>query len=278
MRLLMPGAQVESISVAGKQSIFQQVAESLYGYDIVFSQQLDGENFGPLRSAELALRVDRFILFPAFSFTGLQPDQIYFYGETGKSIQSPFGPYHSSIIASAFSLGLSVSRCKKLFNSYIFSILEFEEEFLKSREYIIKKGQEMGFFFGRYIDQWSQSRVFMHTINHPDVGVLATIARDAAAKAQLVPEHIPVPVLKHDSLGAQGMWPVYLEVGRKLGVPSRAEFWRRKPHNLKGPLEAMNVETMIQESYEIYKNLSAKIFDQKSVAVVRDRLKKELRL
>jgi hypothetical protein len=273
---LLPGSTVDAYAV-GDAKVIQNAADiavQLSAYDAVFTQKLDAANLGPLRTSELQ-HISSLILYPAFSFTGFQPDQLYFYGPGGKLPLNSFGQTQSALITACFANGIAEERVEALFNTFIFEKLGYFAEYNKAREFLVRMSAAAGYDLERYFQEWQAEGSFMHTVNHPSIRVIATLARDAAAKAGLVKADTPVPKIRYDALQTVERWPVYPPLAKRLSINGEFRFSIR-PAIAKPERKTMSLREFIAECYALYAPFPKAVFDQSSIRRARNVLAAEV--
>jgi hypothetical protein len=255
LRQLLPDAEI--VEHETWEPDYDAAANALAACDYVISQHLWDE-FGPLDNAKLVDRVPHFLVVPSISFTGFHPDTCYLLQDK-HVMPSPIGAYHSKIIAIGFSIGLSESRVEQLFNSYIYSVLGYFTEFRNAEMNLDASMRSCG------IDLSTKTLMadgsFMHTINHPRFASVLTLIRCALDKLELVPA--TTSVIADTYLDRDTQWPIYPEVGRRIGMAG--DYTYVKPLNPEGdkPRE-ISLREFIVESYKMYRDFPNTVFEQLS--------------
>jgi hypothetical protein len=98
---------------------------------------------------------------------------------------------------------------------------------------------------------WERSGVFMHSINHPKVVVLADIAKALLKNANLpFDPDLPLADIVPDVLANGGIWPVYPDLARTIGVAGSLTF----TPPLRGcyDCECLSLEGFIEKTFAIY--------------------------
>lgn len=116
----------------------------------------------------------------------------------------------------------------------------------------------------------------MHTINHPLPVVLASVAKQMAAKAGLISPNAPRSMPTIDTLAASVIWPVYPEIGARLGI--RGDYLFKKmcaPLDLsdgRGPF--LRQQPFVEQSFTIFATHDKSCFDgpevKRAAAVIRE--------
>lgn len=222
-------------------------AEEMKTYDLVYAHQSEDPNFGieALRSAGIGVKEIPVVSFPAF-----HPDMVYaqkLRADGGLDVlKSPVGENHSALILYGFHLGLNAEQIARLFCEDIYQTVGFFEAWPAAWEALAQAGKRAELPLESMMLSWSRQGPFMHTLNHPKVGVLADIARAIAKKegAQLRPAASDAYLI--DDLMTSTIWPIYPEIGRRLGIEGSQLFKRA------GVTQFYDLEQMITESLAIY--------------------------
>jgi len=221
--------------------------------DLVISQAV-GAGHGPIESAILAESVPRLLIVPNLVFTGFQPDMTYLYHDNGCIVVSPVGAYHSRIIAACYSLGLGPIRTRKMFNTYVFELLDFFSEFHKARLNLEESMASQGLDLD--LDGLFASGPFMHTINHANGFANRQLASSALRKVGLAPRE-NVPEIR-DELLDDTVWPVYPEIAARLNLSGLEDRFLKSVHLAtgEGASRVLTLDDMVERSFDIYKRCS----------------------
>jgi hypothetical protein len=253
LRQLLPHAEI--VEHETWEPDYAAAADALAACDYVISQPR-WDAFGPLESAKLGQRVANFLVVPSISFTGFHPDTCYLWQDK-HAMPSPIGAYHSKIIAIGFNIGLSESRVEQLFNSYIYSILGYFTEFHSATAQLDTSMRACG------IDLSTRALMadgsFMHTINHPRFASVLAVVRRALDKLGLVAA--PADIVADTYLERDTQWPVYPEVGRRIGLAGDYTFVKQLNFGKDGPRE-LSLREFIAESFQLYQDFPNTLFDQ----------------
>ncbi len=265
---LLPEAsvQVAQIDFGPRTPRGLAAAKLLEGCDVVFTQTL-APKWGTLATEALAAAGLRVVRVPLILFRGYQPD-LFNLRHENRTLPSPVGAYHSSIIAAAFALGLPEGDVATLFNRLVYARLGYFEAFGKARTLLETTLEPFGPHFAGLFESWHARGPFMHTANHPRVFVLADIARAAAIDAGLLPADTPPVTPIYDHLANNAIWPVYPEIADTLGVPGSMVFKRAAPGGGADPLH-LGLHGLIRESYARYRKLPADAFRSEDIAEAR---------
>ncbi|MBP0443894.1 hypothetical protein J8J14_03795 [Roseomonas sp. SSH11] len=257
--LYFPGAEVVRYA-SGNPATAERaagIAEELHGFDHVFAHAEMSERMGPLRHAILRETHPRTVFMPGVAFSGFQPDCIYLADAKG-TLPSPVEVYHSALAAAAFTLGLEEERAVSLFNALVFSRLGYFDEHAKASGAMVAHFRRMGYEIGERLPLWQRDRPFMYTINHPRCIVLADIARLALEKAGFTPPEMPdVSDVLGDPLSRMPIFPLYPEIGRRLGLPGHYFF--RDTIRGDQPMRPLDLPLFVARSFEIYRGMPERV-------------------
>jgi hypothetical protein len=158
------------------------------------------------------------IWYPRVALSAFHPDILP--AAENDQTMSPLRGYASSIVAKSWCESLNVDATVALFNGGTFERLRFFEHFEESKAQLLAEGQAADFPLDDLFECWLRSGCFMHTVNHPKIGVMMDIARVLMARAGLASQDISVPDKFADGCG----WPVYPEVAERLGLDGNYAF------------------------------------------------------
>jgi hypothetical protein len=166
------------------------------------------------------------IYIPTISFAAFHPDIQYgFVG--GAVVKSGLDrDWNSRIILWAYLNGLSQGATENLFREDVFQALGYFDEWDKSSETLKKSFDSCGFDYGRWIRSVQRTGVFMYGINHPMQIGLSQLAVQIAEK--IFPNsHVAIEDLHTFTTDylSRIVWPVYPEIGDRLGVEG-SYHWR----------------------------------------------------
>ncbi len=243
LRRLNPDLDVISVNwfeLASDQRL-ERVGDSLGQADAVIVQPNAIPRFASLSAKALAERGLRTVGYPRVVFTGFHPDALHV--SPGARLRSLIGDWHSTLMLAGYRLGLPAHRTAGLFNAYIYGVLGYFEEYANAERYLRSEGRRVGWELSAEFDEWRGQGCFVHTPNHPRIGVMMSLARgvcrslglefDAAATAPPDPFDLA--------------WPVYPEIGKRLGVEGALTFTT----SLDGG-QRLGLDGAIDWFYEIY--------------------------
>lgn len=249
VRGLVPSAEVEPIFLAKySQAELLEKAAAVEKYEVVFSQVIGPAS--PFFMEKIKPTVRRLHLIPTVLFTGFHPDTFLIQGH-----KSAAGNYHSSIVAAAYLLQLSARRAAALFNAFVYSKLGYFQVYGNAKAFFLQEAKKFGYDLASELGDWERQGIFMHSINHPNMMVLACLAHKMVVQHQLGSASIPIAVPDHDYMAAGGIiYPVYPEIAQKLNVPGSMLFRR--------PDRTLNLEEFVVESYEIYEKTERQLLQR----------------
>lgn len=247
-----PGAEVVRHNIGDARVIAgaDAIAASLPDYDRVFAHPIFDPRLGALRKdALLAVRPDT-ILVPAVLFGGFQPDCIYVRDETGP-LPLPLNVYHSAIAAAGFAAGLDVARTVRLFGALTYARLGYFDEYGTERRKLVAGLARQGLDVADRIGAWQRTGAFMFTINHPRAAPVTDIVRlILRARGEATPDHDDLADIVGERLWHHPVFPVYPEIGRRIGVPGHTLFRSDVgPHSVSAP---MDLQMFVERSFEVY--------------------------
>ncbi|UTY46693.1 GSCFA domain-containing protein [Sinorhizobium fredii] len=225
IRTILPESEVQlfthgDATDAGKR---KEKEAALARSEIVFSQPLRSESFGAFSFNALSVRENSYF-FPPFSFPAFHPDCVYIGLTKAVSNTSPVGDYSSSIVAYSYLSGLTVDETVQMFNETVYRKLGFFDIWDASRDVLLGSFEKLGHDLSEEFDSWTKRGLFMHTINHPYTFVSADIARKLLSKLGLADLRENVTKFVSDRGADDIVWPVYPEIGERLGIKGELIF------------------------------------------------------
>lgn len=179
---------------------------------------------------------------PNLTFSAFHPDCCYVHVE-GKPLTGAVGPYHSMIAVAAYKEHLSPEKAAAFFNETVYETAGYFHLWDAQRDSLIAALAQSGITGGPIIRRQAHGKAFMLTINHPRIEMLFEIAR-AILQARKEPMFEGTWAPPETLAGTQ--WPVYPEVGRRLGIAGAYLF---KPTDEHRPME---LAEFLQRSYQAY--------------------------
>jgi tetratricopeptide (TPR) repeat protein len=244
LRASCPSAEIRTVGFAEAESV--EDADALAGQwdrlDYVITQFTDLPEYGELRSSRLERRAGRLIYFPRIHFRGFQPDLL-------RAGARPLGPFpvkgfHSAIVMAAYGLNIPERQVPDLFNAYVFGVLGYFDEYAKAELYHLADARRWGIELEPLLADWRKHGAFVHVPNHPVLRVFQSFADMLAGELGL--ETAPEAETPSDDLEGFGVWPVYPEIGARLGVKGSLRF------RLGRGMAAMQLDELVARSYRAY--------------------------
>ena len=219
LRTLLPDSEITALNWGelGSDAHIEGFAKSLERFDVLVAQPARPPELRRLDPEALAAVPARCVFFPAVQFTGFQPDAVR---RSGDGLVSLVGEWHSALIMAAWRMGLPEARAEELFNAYIYGALGYFDEHAKASQFLLEQASKLGWDLSAELRAWPAP--FVHTPNHPRIGVMMDLARGLCARLGLDPgPHAPPPP---DPFAPLGAWPIYPEIGKRLGVAGEMSF------------------------------------------------------
>jgi hypothetical protein len=165
----------------------------------------------------------QFIDIPGFYFSAFHPDIV---AAKTKSNGTRFPTsYNSAIVLWGYLNGITPADVQRLFTKQVFAQLGYFDRWESSVARMQTAFEKCGLDFDRIYLPVKREGIFMHTVNHPKVSVLATMAKQIAERIEpgATFQNRDIPI--NDGLLNVEMWPVYPAVAHELAVPG-AYTWR----------------------------------------------------
>lgn len=222
------------------------VAE-MKGFDLIYAHPSNDPQFGTeaLREAGLQVREMPVIAFPAF-----HPDMVYAQRKLPDGgveiMKSPVGDNHSALALYGHHLGLNPEQIARLFCAEAYQAVGFFDAWSPAWEELAAAGDRAGLPLQSMMLSWARRGIFMHTLNHPRVFVLADIARAIAKKEGCRLRTGSSDAYLVDDLITSTVWPVYPEIAARMSLEGSMLFKRAQI------TEFYDLEEMIRESVTIY--------------------------
>lgn len=219
-------------------------------------------------SLELALgQRENVWRLPTFFFPGFHPDHCNLSSENGL-LGGPLSGNFSVLSYAAFCCGLDERRAIRLFREDIYERMGYFSQWDVLRREFIARFKNAGFDIeGAFVD-WTRHENFTYIPSHPNIRILRDIAKCVLKRAGLTSNDSSL--LPHDSLANAVVFPVYPEIGSRLGV--RGNYLFKPPMKY----EFMDLEQFVAESFSFYrscKNTPTKPYEAivaRAIAVIGD--------
>jgi hypothetical protein len=194
------------------------------------------------------------VLYPNIHFQGYHPDLVYItVASTGGHFAGPGGHYNSSIALLAWKAGLSVADALELYRGDVYRRLGFFDYWESACAELRNDFQAAGLPLDSFLDAWTKRGCFMHSINHPKLFVSSDLV------ARLLKEHgietLPGDPMRYvrDYLADSVVWPVYPEIGERLGIPGSYLFKLSAPGiQPDSPVRSLGLEEFVALSYSAF--------------------------
>ncbi len=210
-----------------------------------------------LASSDL-LKESRIEYWPNIYFPAYHPDLVY--AKSGEELAeiSALLEYNSSLVLYAWMSSLSPAQAIKLFCDPVYEKLGFYAYWDEARPWLIEAFQQVGLAFRPDMDRLAASGCFMHSTNHPKLRLLAVVARLLVEKMGLTPATRNPHEFIHDNLADASVWPVYPEIGQRLGIDGEYAFKQSVEAAPDQKISILSLEEFVEQSYQAYENQARK--------------------
>lgn len=246
IRLLAPQIEVVSRSVSladgDNPDAIEAIAAEMAACDLALIQTLEEvqPRLTGLFATALKRSGSRARRWPPIIFRGFHPDCVYVMRD-GRAMDGIVGPYHSALLCAAWAEGLPTERAARLFNGFAYAALGYFEAFDEAAALLAGQAQRHGFEFSAFLN--APAAPFMHTINHPRVEILQSVAAQALDLAGIA--RAATAPLPEDDLAHGPVWPAYPELARRGGWSATSASW-----------DPRNMEAVAQRAYEALDTLA----------------------
>lgn len=158
---------------------------------------------------------------PSFVFFGYHPDLSYV-SLTDGLCRGPLGQFHSTLAYAAFRNGIGEVAAAELFREEVFEALGYFAAWDEARDTMLGAFRHHGFSLDGAFARWSATGPFMHTPNHPAIRCLHDLAKTILIRAGR--QSATTGIIPHDNLAHGPIFPVYPEIGTRLGVAGHYMF------------------------------------------------------
>ena len=194
---------------------------------------------------------ERVVIWPNLVFSGLHPDCSYL-DKDNKSIKSPLGDYNSLITAIGYSKKLDARETAELFNALVYRRLGFFDKFELSKAALVDAAAESDLDLADDIEDWARYGIFMHTINHPRLYTVASLAKALLRKCDLkFDENDSCLDILPDVLANDAIWPVYPEIAQQLNLKGTLKF--KPPTHGVYSISCYGLEGFVETSFDLYR-------------------------
>ena len=244
LRALAPELEVAAVGWAELTTSeeIDRLASSLGTVDLVLAQTTKDPLLKAFQPDALAEGPTPSAFFPAIHFTGFHPDAVR---AAGGGLHSPIGEWHSALALAGYLKSLSPERTAELFNAYVYGVLGYFDEAAKAEKYLTATARRIGWDLSGELTDWRAEGVFVHTPNHPRMSVMMSLARRVCANLGLdIREDAAAPP---DPFERYGDWPLYPEIGKRLGLEGALVFAPARRES-----EALGLEQAIAWYHAVY--------------------------
>ncbi len=192
----------------------------------------------------------RFI--PKIDYAAFHPDMDYVENASGVRVMGPLGTYQSMIVFLAWKQKLTAAETHQLFCRQTFEALGYFEYASVARNVLVSEGAVVGIDLEPLIDQWARRGCWMYSMNHPKLFVMADIARILLEREGI--KTLPgVEEFVDDQMNTEYVWPVYPEIGERLGLTGHYLFKRAKPYAFRDlSVSLLTLEQFIEASFKVF--------------------------
>jgi hypothetical protein len=248
LRNILPRATV-SVSPISSSDVGE-----LSKFDRIFLQNpwKGSTDHAQTRHMIIAQAGERLILWPPFLHYGFHPDLVYATCRD-ELVSSPLSHYNSALCIFGWTHGLSEGQTAALFCDAVFDFLGYYSYGEAANRELVAEWTKCGVDARALLCSWEGC--FTYSINHPKLFVLRDLAKAVCQKHHLSTCDAGEE-LKDDLLSGP-VWPIYPEIGSRLGITGGYNF---KPSAEKGKLAPiLKLEEFIERSYYTYSALPASI-------------------
>lgn len=248
LEVLVPGLRVQRIEVLRAGNELAEIVEQADQFERVIISSRVRDIVGAA--------VERFqdvTWIPNIWFQGYHPDLCYL-SSVGPLSRGPLGNYHSAICWSAFKCGRSEAQTVSLFNSRTYEALGYFDIWPSARDDFLRAWAAYGVDMRTNFVRWARRGPFMHTPNHPHILTLLDVAREVLRSMGAVPRE--TRLVPQDNLARGPVFPVYPEVGAKLGVQGSYYF------KAGGGYSVCALDEFVARSFAVYRSAGDQMPDQ----------------
>lgn len=191
-------------------------------------------------------------LIPKIGFAAFHPDMDYVEDSQGGHVFGPLGAYQSTLAFFCWVHKLSQTESLRLFCEETYEILGYFDYWALAKSILINEGVLTGIAIEPLIEKWSRNGCWMYSFNHPKLIVLADIAK-ALLEREGIKTLPGVEEYVDDEMNSSSVWPVYPEIGQRIGLAGHYLFKRFTPFELRDmPVSMMTLAQFIDESFATF--------------------------
>ncbi len=189
---------------------------------------------------------------PKIGFAAFHPDMDYVEDSRGRHVFGPLGAYQSTLAFFCWKHKLSKAETIRLFCEDTYATLGYFEYWTLAKSILINEGVLTGIAMEPLIEKWSRSGCWMYSFNHPKLFVLADIAK-ALLEREGIKTLPGVEEYVDDEMNSSSVWPIYPEIGKRVGLAGHYLFKRFTPFELRDmPVSMMTLAQFIDESFATF--------------------------
>lgn len=242
LTLLSNQISVDSFDPAAFKANEQLILGQLEKYDRILIAPGVERNLGlDLGNQEKVWRL------PTFYFSGFHPDHCNLIADGGM-LGGPLSGNFSVLSFAAYQAGIDERRTVQLFREDVYERMGYLDQWDVLRSDFIDRFEKNGFGIASAFVNWSRKGVFAHVPSHPKVFCLRDIARSVLRRARIQENNSEI--LPHDNLANGVIFPVYPEIGSRIGV--RGDYLFKAPRKY----ELFGLEEFIAESFRFFRSCS----------------------
>lgn len=210
-------------------------------------------------NARCAHERNRIRTVPAIAFPAYHPDLVYVVHSSGKRFsEGPLSDYNSSLALYGWRKGMGTTQVLELFTEEVYGKLGFFEYWESSRDTLLKNAEILDYSLKESFNAWTRRGCFMHSINHPKYFALADLARMVLRRLGIGIWPIGEEFI-YDHFVDGPVWPVYPEIGRRLGIEGHYLFKQRKSAQVpEKPVKVLDLEEFVRQSLEAFSRYDKK--------------------
>jgi len=190
---------------------------------------------------DAGVRRGNVIPVPLFNFDGYHPDHCNMNATGG-----PLNGHFSILSFAAYQLGMPLARVVDCFNVDIYQAMGYMDHWGISRKNFLQSYASTGFDLSQDLVNWSRHGPATYIPAHPKIQCLMDLAKKVLQKAGFTTTGSEL--LPPDNLAKGVVFPVYPEIGSRIGVKGAYQF---KPANT---FTSLPLDHFLAESYRFFKS------------------------
>lgn len=216
---MLPDDVIEPVMYPG--FVPEGMAERLAGADVWVSCARRHESEAVLEGMGEAGRSIRLVSVPMLWFFGFHPDILHAEAPDGSPLPSAISGYSSSIVTWGWQHGLDADEIVARFTPAVMDGLGYTTGWDQRLAMLRTIVELTDVDFARWYLPLVGDGCFMLTDNHPRVGAIVGVARQAAEVLGADPARLAVPweeLIPDGLLATAAVWPVYPSVAASVGI------------------------------------------------------------